>query len=68
MKVNSTDDILDYLNAGRQNETIRCLIFAAAIILIPLIVFERKSPLEKVVSPVITDIKDEDDDESDDND
>lgn len=67
MKVNSTDDILDYLNAGRQNETIRCLIFAAAIILIPLIVFERKSPLEKVVSPVITDIEDEDDDESDDN-
>lgn len=67
MKVNSTDDILDYLNAGRQNETIRGLIFAAAIILIPLIVFERKSPLEKVVSPVITDIEDEDDDESDDN-
>ena len=61
-KVNNPYDILEYLQAGRQHETVRCLIFAAAIILIPLIVFERKNPLEKVVSPVSIDEEDYDDD------
>ena len=66
-KVNNPYDILEYLQAGRQHETVRCLIFAAAIILIPLIVFERKNPLEKVVSPVNTGDDLDEDEDGDDN-
>ena len=45
-------DYLNYLTPAAKYEGIRSLIFAAAILLIPLIIFERKEPLEKVVSPV----------------
>jgi hypothetical protein len=54
-------DYLNYVNPTIKYEGIRSLIFAAAILLIPLILFERKEPLEKVTAPV----NDDDDDDND---
>ena len=54
-------DYLNYVNPTIKYEGIRSLIFAAAILLIPLILFERKEPLEKVAAPV----NDDDDDDND---
>ncbi len=53
-------DYLNYVNPTIKYEGIRSLIFAAAILLIPLILFERKEPLEKVTAPVNDDDDDND--------
>ena len=53
-------DYLNYVNPTIKYEDIRSLIFAAAILLIPLILFERKEPLEKVTAPVNDDDDDND--------
>ncbi|WP_303836118.1 hypothetical protein [Ruminococcus flavefaciens] len=53
-------DYLNYVNPTIKYEGIRSLIFAAAILLIPLILFERKEPLEKVTAPVNYDDDDND--------
>lgn len=42
-------DYLDYYSTAKY-ESIRSMIFAAVILLMPLIIFERKDPLEKVIS------------------
>lgn len=47
--------------------SLRTLTYTAAMALIPLIIYERKEPLERVVTPPDTDDED-DEDESDDND
>ena len=64
-KVMSTPDggFLDYLNSATKYEGPSSLIFAAAILLMPLILFERKDKLERVVIPV-NDDEDEDDDDN----
>ena len=60
---NPDGGFLDYLNSTTKYEGIRSLIFAAAILLMPLILFERKDKLERVVIPV-NDDEDEDDDDN----
>ncbi len=60
-------DYLNYSNSAAKYESIRSLIFAAAIILIPLILFERKEKLERIVTPADVD-DDEENDNGDDND
>lgn len=60
-------DYLNYSNSAAKYESIRSLIFAAAIILIPLILFERKEKLERIVTPADVD-DDEENDNDDDND
>lgn len=64
-KAMSTPDggFLDYLNSATKYEGPSSLIFAAAILLMPLILFERKDKLERVVIPV-NDDEDEDDDDN----
>ena len=64
-KVQSSYDggFLDYLNSITKYESSGSLIFAAAILLMPLILFERKDKLERVVIPV-NDDEDEDDDDN----
>ncbi|MBP5379175.1 MAG: hypothetical protein J6Y64_06510, partial [Ruminococcus sp.] len=47
--------------------SLRTLTYVAAMALIPLITYERKEPLERVVTPPDNDDED-DEDESDDND
>ena len=56
-------DYLNYVNPTIKYEGIRSLIFAAAILLMPLILFERKDKLERIVIPV-NDDEDEDDDDN----
>ena len=65
-KVQSISDggFLDYLNSATKYEGPSSLIFAAAILLMPLILFERKDKLERVVISV-NDDEDEDDDDND---
>ncbi|WP_455529653.1 hypothetical protein [Ruminococcus sp.] len=64
-KAMSTPDggFLDYLISATKYEGPSSLIFAAAILLMPLILFERKDKLERVVIPV-NDDEDEDDDDN----
>ena len=61
-------DMLEYLNSGTQYNSIRNLIFAAAILLMPLVLFERRDPLERLVTAPAVDDEDEEEHESDDND
>ena len=69
--IESDSGFLDYLQSTVQFGTglvfFRTIAYAAAMALIPLILFERKEPLERVVTPPDTD-DEEDEDESDDND
>ena len=69
--IESDSGFLDYLQSTVQFGTglvfFRTIAYAAAMALIPLIIFERKEPLERVVTPPDTD-DEEDEDESDDND
>ena len=69
--IESDSGFLDYLQSTVQFGTglvfFRTIAYAAAMALIPLILFERKEPLERVVTPPNTD-DEEDEDESDDND
>ncbi len=69
--IESDSGFLDYLQSTVQFGTglvfFRTIAYAAAIALIPLILFERKEPLERVVIAPDTD-DEEDEDESDDND
>ncbi|WP_028516152.1 hypothetical protein [Ruminococcus flavefaciens] len=69
--IESDSGFLDYLQSTVQFGTglvfFRTIAYAAAMALIPLIMFERKEPLERVVTPPDTD-DEEDEDESDDND
>ena len=60
---NPDGGFLDYLNSTTKYESSGSLIFAAAILLMPLILFERKDKLERVVIPV-NDDEDEDDDDN----
>lgn len=55
---NSDGGFLDYLNYSPKYEGLRNLVFIVGIILIPLILFERKEKLERVIIPI-----DDDDDE-----
>ncbi len=56
--------LFDYLNynSTAKYESLRSVIFAAVILLMPLIIFERKEPFEKVIS-----LGNADDDADDDN-
>ena len=63
----SCASLMDYLNAGKQYTRMNSLIFAAAMILMPLILFERRDPLERLVTAPAAD-EDEEDDESDEDD
>lgn len=69
--IESDSGFLDYLQSIVQFGTglvfFRTIAYAAAMALIPLILFERKEPLERVVIAPDTD-DEEDEDESDDND
>lgn len=69
--IESDSGFLDYLQSTVQFGTglvfFRTIAYAAAMALIPLILFERKEPLERVVIAPDTD-DEEDEDESDDND
>ena len=69
--IESDSGFLDYLQSTVQFGTglvfFRTITYAAAMALIPLILFERKEPLERVVIAPDTD-DEEDEDESDDND
>ncbi|WP_303796616.1 hypothetical protein [Ruminococcus flavefaciens] len=69
--IESDSGFLDYLQSTVQFGTglvfFRTIAYAAAMALIPLILFERKEPLERVVITPDTD-DEEDEDESDDND
>ena len=68
--IESDSGFLDYLQSTVQFGTglvfFRTIAYAAAMALIPLILFERKEPLERVVIAPDTD-DEEDEDESDDN-
>lgn len=57
---NSDGGFLDYIDSATKYEGIRSLIFAAGILLIPLILFERKKKLERVIVPVDVDDDKED--------
>ena len=46
---------LDYLNYSSKYENMRNWVFAAAILLIPLILFERREKLERVIIPIDND-------------
>lgn len=69
--IESDSGFLDYLQSTVQFGTglvfFRTIAYAAAMALIPLILFERKEPLERAVIAPDTD-DEEDEDESDDND
>ena len=69
--IESDSGFLDYLQStvhfGTGLVFFRTIAYAAAMALIPLILFERKEPLERVVIAPDTD-DEEDEDESDDND
>ncbi|WP_297960971.1 hypothetical protein [uncultured Ruminococcus sp.] len=63
----SCASLMDYLNAGEQYTRMNSLIFAAAMLLMPLILFERRDPLERLVTAPAAD-EDEEDDESEEDD
>ncbi|MBP5578223.1 MAG: hypothetical protein J6X56_01875 [Ruminococcus sp.] len=53
------EGFLDYLNYSTKYERLRSLVFIVGIILIPLIMFERKEKLERIVIPVDDDDEEE---------
>ena len=58
--------LLDYLNSAPKYEGIRNMVFSAALLLIPFILFERKEKLERVITPVDDDDDEEDNDDNND--
>jgi len=63
--IDADSGFLGYLQSvqfGTGLITFRTIAYTAAMLLIPLIIFERKEPLERIVSAPDTDEEDEDDD------
>ena len=54
-KSKTDGSFLDYLNYSSKYENMRNWVFAAAILLIPLILFERREKLERVIIPIDND-------------